>query len=71
MKQSTKDWASLLQARLCFGFQALRRKRLMNKVFDKLKPVFEAIAANKYISAIRDGFIACMPIIIFSSIFMM
>lgn len=43
----------------------------MNKVFDKLKPVFEAIAANKYISAIRDGFIACMPIIIFSSIFMM
>lgn len=43
----------------------------MNKVFDKLKPVFETIAANKYISAIRDGFIACMPIIIFSSIFMM
>ncbi|MEG6529284.1 lactose-specific PTS transporter subunit EIIC [Lacticaseibacillus paracasei] len=43
----------------------------MNKVFDKLKPIFEAIAANKYISAIRDGFIACMPIIIFSSIFMM
>lgn len=43
----------------------------MNKVFDKLKPVFEAIAANKYVSAIRDGFIACMPIIIFSSIFMM
>ncbi|MDR7625191.1 lactose-specific PTS transporter subunit EIIC [Lacticaseibacillus paracasei] len=43
----------------------------MNKVFDKLKTVFEAIAANKYVSAIRDGFIACMPIIIFSSIFMM
>ena len=43
----------------------------MNKVFDKLKPIFEAIAANKYVSAIRDGFIACMPIIIFSSIFMM
>lgn len=43
----------------------------MNKVFDKLKPGFEAIAANKYVSAVRDGFIACMPIIIFSSIFMM
>ncbi|QVI35248.1 lactose-specific PTS transporter subunit EIIC [Lacticaseibacillus chiayiensis] len=43
----------------------------MNKVFDKLKPLFEAVAANKYVSAIRDGFIACMPIIIFSSIFMM
>ncbi|WP_179396065.1 lactose-specific PTS transporter subunit EIIC [Lacticaseibacillus absianus] len=43
----------------------------MNKVFDKLKPAFEAIAANKYVSAVRDGFIACMPIIIFSSLFMM
>ncbi|WPC16613.1 lactose-specific PTS transporter subunit EIIC [Pediococcus inopinatus] len=43
----------------------------MNKVFDKFKPAFEAIAANKYVSAVRDGFIACMPIIIFSSIFMM
>lgn len=43
----------------------------MNKVFDRLKPAFEAIAANKYVSAVRDGFIACMPIIIFSSIFMM
>jgi PTS system lactose-specific IIC component len=43
----------------------------MNKMFEKLKPAFEAIAANKYVSAVRDGFIACMPIIIFSSIFMM
>lgn len=42
-----------------------------NGIFDKLKPAFEAIAANRYVSAIRDGFIACMPIIIFSSIFMM
>lgn len=43
----------------------------MNKAFEKFKPVFESIAANKYVSAVRDGFIACMPIIIFSSIFMM
>lgn len=43
----------------------------MNKVFEKLKPTFESIAANRYVSAVRDGFIACMPIIIFSSIFMM
>lgn len=43
----------------------------MNKMFEKLKPAFEAVAANKYVSAVRDGFIACMPIIIFSSIFMM
>lgn len=43
----------------------------MNKMFEKLKPAFEAIAANRYVSAVRDGFIACMPIIIFSSVFMM
>ncbi|WP_155286837.1 lactose-specific PTS transporter subunit EIIC [Lacticaseibacillus zhaodongensis] len=43
----------------------------MNKAFEKVKPAFQAFAANKYVSAVRDGFIACMPIIIFSSIFMM
>lgn len=43
----------------------------MDKAFEKLKPAFEAVAANKYVSAVRDGFIACMPIIIFSSLFMM
>ena len=29
----------------------------------------EKIASNPYVSAIRDGFIAAMPIILFSSIF--
>lgn len=36
---------------------------------EKLKPKFEKIAANPYVSAIRDGFIAAMPIILFSSLF--
>lgn len=38
-------------------------------VMDKMKPKFEKIAANPYVSAIRDGFIAAMPIILFSSLF--
>lgn len=41
------------------------------KRIEKLRPVFEKIAANAYISAIRDGFIAAMPIILFSSVFLM
>lgn len=36
---------------------------------EKMKPAFEKIASNPYVSAIRDGFIAAMPIILFSSIF--
>ena len=39
------------------------------KAMDKMKPKFEKIAANPYVSAIRDGFIAAMPIILFSSLF--
>lgn len=34
-----------------------------------MKPVFEKIAANPYFSAICDGFISAMPIILFLSIF--
>lgn len=48
-----------------------REESNLNKVFDKSKPIFEAIAANKYVSDIRDGFIACMPNYFFSSIYLM
>jgi PTS system, lactose/cellobiose family IIB component len=41
------------------------------KQAEKLKPVFEKIAANPYLSAIRDGFIASVPIILFSSVFLL
>jgi len=43
----------------------------IQKKVEKLKPLFEKIAANQYIASIRDGFIAAMPIILFSSIFLM
>ena len=36
---------------------------------EKGQPFFNAIARNKYLKAIRDGFISVIPIIIFSSIF--
>ena len=38
---------------------------------EKGKPFFNAIARNKYLKAIRDGFISVMPIIIVSSIFLL
>lgn len=40
-------------------------------LIEKGKPFFNAIARNKYLKAIRDGFISVMPIVIFSSIFML
>lgn len=40
-----------------------------NAAMDRMKPKFEKIAANPYVSAVRDGFIAAMPIILFSSLF--
>ena len=36
---------------------------------EKGQPFFNAIARNKYLKSIRDGFISVIPIIIFSSIF--
>lgn len=40
-------------------------------LIEKAKPFFEKIAANPYLTAIRDGFVAVMPIVIFSSIFLL
>lgn len=41
------------------------------KAIEKLKPYFDAIARNRYLKAIKDGFISAMPIVLFSSIFML
>ncbi len=38
---------------------------------EKAKPFFDKVARNKYLKAIRDGFISAMPIVIFSSIFLL
>ena len=46
----------------------------MNKLIElieKGKPFFEKISRNKYLRATRDGFIAGMPVILFSSIFIL
>ncbi|HEM3182081.1 lactose-specific PTS transporter subunit EIIC [Streptococcus suis] len=46
----------------------------MNKLIEfieKGKPFFEKISRNPYLRAIRDGFIAAMPVILFSTIFLM
>ena len=46
----------------------------MNKLIElieKGKHFFEKISRNKYLRAIRDGFIAGMPVILFSSIFIL
>lgn len=40
-------------------------------LIERGKPFFNAIARNKYLKAIRDGFISIMPIIIVSSIFLL
>lgn len=38
---------------------------------EKMKPVFEKISNNPYLRAIRDGFISLIPVILFSSIFLL
>lgn len=41
------------------------------KAIEKLRPYFDVIARNRYLKAIKDGFISAMPIVLFSSIFML
>lgn len=41
------------------------------KPIERMKPFFDKVARNKYLKAIKDGFIASMPIVLFSSIFIL
>ncbi|MDN6724266.1 MAG: lactose-specific PTS transporter subunit EIIC [Tetragenococcus halophilus] len=46
----------------------------MNKLIEqieKMKPFFEKVSRNKYLRAVKDGFITAMPVVLFSSIFML
>ena len=38
---------------------------------EKMKPFFEKISRNKYLRAVKDGFISAMPVVLFSSLFML
>lgn len=41
------------------------------KQIEKAQPFFRKLSANIYLRAVRDGFISLMPIIIFSSLFLL
>lgn len=43
---------------------------LVNQI-EKMTPFFEKVSRNKYLRAVKDGFIAAMPVVLFSSIFML
>ena len=43
----------------------------MIKRIEKMKPFFEKISNNSYLRAIRDGFIILIPVILFSSFFLL
>lgn len=38
---------------------------------DRMKPFFENVSNNPYLRAIRDGFVSCLPVILFSSLFIL
>lgn len=46
----------------------------MNKLInliEKMKPFFENVSRNTYLRAIRDGFVSCIPVVLFSSLFIL
>lgn len=45
-------------------------KQLIQTI-EKMKPHFEKISNNPYLRAIRDGFISLIPVILFSSFFLL
>ena len=41
------------------------------KLVETMKPFFEKVSNNPYLRAIRDGFVSCIPVILFSSLFIL
>ncbi|MDO4535713.1 MAG: PTS lactose transporter subunit IIBC [Clostridium perfringens] len=41
------------------------------QVVEKMKPFFEKVSKNPYLRGIRDGFVSCIPVVLFSSIFIL
>ena len=57
-----------------FCEQAKEGKSIMEKMIalvERMKPFFEKVSNNKYLRAIRDGFVSCIPVILFSSLFIL
>jgi PTS system lactose-specific IIC component len=45
-------------------------ERLIHLI-ETMKPMFEKISNNPYLRAIRDGFVSCIPVVLFSSMFIL
>lgn len=41
------------------------------KLVETMKPFFEKVSNNPYLRVIRDGFVSCIPVILFSSLFIL
>ena len=42
---------------------------MMDKISNLLLPIAEKLSKNKYLSAIRDGFVSIMPLVLTASLF--
>lgn len=40
-------------------------------LIETMKPMFEKVSNNPYLRSIRDGFISCIPVVLFSSMFIL
>ncbi|MBU2703240.1 PTS system lactose-specific IIC component [Sporomusaceae bacterium BoRhaA] len=45
-------------------------ERLIHLI-ETMKPMFEKVSYNSYLRAIRDGFVSCIPVVLFSSMFIL
>lgn len=41
------------------------------KWLERYQPFFEKVSRNIYLQSIKDGFVSCMPLILFSSLFLL
>lgn len=41
------------------------------QIVEKMKPFFEKVSNNPYLRAVRDGFVSCIPVVLFSSLFIL
>ena len=76
MKRSTEQTAGLRFKELfIINYQFTKGRELeMEKLIslvEVMKPFFEKVSNNPYLRAIRDGFVSCIPVVLFSSLFIL